>query len=252
MKSIVYFLFFSLVLTSCSEGKSDQPAKITEEDPKNLSLEEMTDRHVRATLGINPDEKFSLKIYKEHLDGDDKIDAVITVNRLNYALDEAAKSNNSAKQAEVGFTGNFNYIFYYDGHLNQISPDIKIASSPHGELKVSFEHISSEAYKDVLVDYKIRNSSFRDFFTILNHSPILVFQWKIYDRLGEKDPEALYFEYAPGTQSTAKDILIYPGNLDNASSVGDIYKFVPKISKKGELLHRFFYLDAEGKYFTKK
>lgn len=251
MKSIAYFLFLCLIISSCTENNNATEDSI-EEDPKNLSLEEMTDRHVRATLGINPDEKFSLKIYKEHLDGDDKIDAIITVNRLNYALDEAAKSNNSAKQAEVGFTGNFNYIFYYDGHLNQISPDIKIASSPHGELKVSFEHISSEAYKDVLVDYKIRNSSFRDFFTILNHSPILVFQWKIYDRLGEKDPEALYFEYAPGTQSVSKDILIYQGNLDNASSVGDIYKFDPKISKKGQLLHHFFYLDAEGKYFTKK
>ena len=252
MRFIFYFLFLCLTITSCSEEKSDLPVENMEEDTKNLSLEEMADRHVRATLDIPPTEKFSLKIYKEHLDGDDKLDAVITVNRLSYALEEAAQSNNSAKQAEVGFTGNYNFIFYYDGHSNQITPDIKIASSAHGELKVSFEHISSEAYKDILVDYKIRNSSFRDFFTTLNHSPILVFQWKIYDRLGEKDPEAIYFEYAPGTQSISKDILLYEGNLDNASSVNDIYKFEPKISKKGKLLHRFFYLDDAGKYFTKK
>lgn len=252
MKSIIYFLFLCLIITSCSEGKSNLSEENLEKDPKDLSLEEIVDRHVKATLGITPNEKYTLKIYKEHLDGDENIDAVITVNRLNYALEEASKSSNSAKQAEVGFTGNFNYIFYYDGHSKQLTPDIKIASSPHAELKISFENISSEAYKDVLVDYKIRNSSFRDYFTIINHSPILVFQWKIYDRLGEKNPEAIYFEYAPGTQSASKDILIYNGSLDNASYTGDIYKFEPKISKKGDLLHRFFYLDTEGKYFTKK
>lgn len=241
-----------LVTVGCSDKKSDNPSEIIEENPKNLSLEEMAYRHVKAVLDIPPNEKYTLKIYKEYLDGDEDLDAVITVNRLNYALEEASKSSNSAKQAEVGFTGNFNYIFYYDGHSKQLTPDIKIASSPHAELMISFENISSEAYKDVLVDYKIRNSSFRDYFTIINHSPILVFQWKIYDHLGEKNPEAIYFEYVPGTQSASKDILIYNGNLDNASYAGDIYKFEPKISKKGDLLHRFFYLDNEGKYFTKK
>lgn len=240
------------MIASCTEKKSSDVEETIEKDPKNLSLEEMADRHARATLGITPNEKFSLKIYKEHLDGDEDIDAIITVNRLNYALEEAAKSNNSAKQAEVGFTGNYNYIFHYDGHSKQITPDIKIASSPHAELKVTFENVSSEAYKDILIDYKIRNSSFRDYFTIINHSPILVFQWKIYDHLGEKNPEATYFEYAPGTQSTFKDILIYEGQLDNASYTGDIYKFEPEISKKGALLYRFLYLDTEGKYFIRK
>ena len=37
-----------------------------------------------------------------------------------------------------------------------------------------------------------------------------------------------------------------------SSQQKDIYNFSPEIEKEGELIHRFFYLDKEGKYFTKK
>jgi len=38
----------------------------------------------------------------------------------------------------------------------------------------------------------------------------------------------------------------------NSNNVKDIYQFEPQIIKNGELLYRFFYLEKEGKYFTKK
>ncbi len=242
-----------LLLTGCSEKKEDPMSAMDNvEKPTHQSLEEMVNHHIEAQLSIPSTEKYSMKIYKEHLDGDDKMDAIITVNRLNFAMAEAEKSGNSAKMAEIGFTGNYNYIFYYDGMSNSITPPIVISSSPHAELKLKFENVQSDAYKDILVDYTIRNSQFRNFFTIMNHSPRLVFQWKIYDGLGTDQLEVNYLEFAPGTQSAAKDILVYNGNLENAASVKDIYQFEPKITKKGEVIHRFFYLDAQGKYFTQK
>ena len=86
----------------------------------------------------------------------------------------------------------------------------------------------------------------------MNHSPVQVFQWKLYDYLGEKNVEANYIEYSNGSVGLAKDILIFKGKLKNGNNVKDIYNFSPEIEKEGELIHRFFYLDKEGKYFTKK
>ena len=254
MKQYYLYIFLLFVTFSCSDTsvKDSDSEEIAPDNQKEQTLEQMLNRHIEAQLSIPTNEKYSFKIYKEHLDGDDKMDAIITVNRLEYALDVAIKKGNTAKQAEIGFTGGYNYIFYYDGEKNELSPPITISSSPHAELKIHFNKILSEAYSDIEVDYTILNSSFRDIFTIMNHSPIQVFQWKLYDRLGEENPEVFYLEYGEGTTSLSKDILIYTGKLDNGKNAKDIYHFDPKISKNGELLHRFFYLENQGKYFTKK
>jgi hypothetical protein len=87
---------------------------------------------------------------------------------------------------------------------------------------------------------------------LYSHRTVQVFQWKLYDYLGEKNVEANYIEYSNGSVGLAKDILIYKGKLKNGKNVKDIYHFSPEIEKDGELTHRFFYLDKEGKYFTKK
>ena len=252
MNKIIAILFFIPLFFSCSEDKNDNIETEKKENKDNQTLEKMVDRHVQAQLSIPSTEKYSLQIYKEHLDGDDKLDAIITVNRLNFAYEEANKSGKYEMRKELGFTGHYNYIFYYDGGLNMISPSIIVPSSPQAELVVKFENISTSAFKDVLVDYKIRNSSFRNYYNIMNHSPVQVFQWKLYDYLGEKNVEANYIEYSNGSVGLARDILIYKGELKNRTKVKDIYKFSPEIEKDGELLHRFFYLDREGKYFTKK
>ncbi len=251
MKKIFNFLFI-VTIVGCSENKSPETVTTEKESNKKQPLEAIIDRHVQSQLSIPATEKYTLHIYKEHLDGDDKIDAIITLNRLNFALEEANKSGKYNLRKELGFTGHYNYIFYYDGGLNLISPAIIVPSSPQAELVVKFENISTAAFKDVLVDYKIRNSSFRNYYNIMNHSPVQVFQWKLYDYLGEKNIEANYIEYSNGTVGLAKDILIYKGKLKNGNNVKDIYNFFPEIEKDGELIHRFFYLDKEGKYFTKK
>ncbi len=248
MKNKTIYFTIILLLISCTENKKKDLK------PKVKPLEEIAMQHVKSKLGISNSEKFSMKIYKEHLDGDDKIDAIITVNRLELAYEKAANSNKTAKFAEIGFVGNFNYIFFYDGGLNQISPSSVIPSSAFGELKIDFKNITSAAYKDVLIDFKLLNSSFKDYFTIINHSPVEIFQWENYRNIGKDSTSALYFEYDEGTVGLARDILIYEGKIDNLSELKDIYKFNAKISKleKGKLLHRFMYFENEGKYYTKK
>ena len=97
--------------------------------------------------------------------------------------------------AELGFMGNYNYFFYFDGALNLISPPLAIPSSPMLPLKVSFENISSSSFKDILIDFRIRNSSYKDYYTVTNHSPRRIFQWKIFDGLGTPKEESFIFNY---------------------------------------------------------
>lgn len=250
MKKLLFITLIGFTLTNCSSDKKTDENLTIENNA--LPFDEMVVRHIETDLSIPLKEKYSFEVFKAHLDNDSILDAIITVNRLEFALEEARLSGNSAKRAEIGFTGHYNYIFYFDGGLNKISPSIPVPSSPHSKLKVSFINLFNETKKDIIVDYKIKNSQFRNYFFVFNHTPTQVFQWKLYDYLGETNEEANYIEYETGSYSTVKDILIYEGDIKNSKNIEDIYNFNPILEKKGKLLHRFFYLDKEGKYFTNK
>jgi hypothetical protein len=239
-----------LILFSCAETPVKEQDKITEEPSQDLKS--LAKRHAEARLGISPTERYELKVYKKDMDGDALEDAIITVNRLEYAMNEASKSTNPAKQAEIGFMGNYNYIFYYDAVLDKISPEIVVPSSPNATLKVAFEHISSNRYYDPIVEYRILNAAYKDFYSIVDHTPQHVFQWKVYEGLNKEQKEAYTFKFDKGSISPRKDILVYKATLKDPGKVEDIYHFNPVIVPSDELLYRFFYYPAEGKYLTQK
>lgn len=252
MKEIRLILFL-LVLVSCSdqpEKESSQPIK--DEKPVAEDLESRAKRHVESQLGMDGTEKYTLRIYKENLDGDQKPDAIITVNRLEFAKNEAARSNNTVKQAELGFMGNFNYIFYYDGGLDKISPSIPVPSSPNAQLEIKFEHIASEKYMDILVDYRVLNACFRNYYSVIEHSPRHVFQWKVFDGLNKPEKEAYHFEYGEGTLGPQKDIIVLKAKMIDPGKVADVYSFQPELTPTKEEVYRFFYYPKEGKYMSKK
>ena len=251
------FLFVCLSLLtiiSCEESQEDNQKVIDESQlPEDHGdLNSYAKRHVEAQLRISANEKYEMKIFKGNLDGDDKQDAIITVNRLNFAIEEAAKSENPAKRAEIGYMGNFNFFFYYDGAKDMISPPIVIASSPLLPLKISFENISSENYKDILIDFRIRNSSFKDFFTVINHTPRRVFEFRNFDGMGTSKSECYSFKFTTGSYSAFKDIQVFKANLGAVQTNADLNTFEPSINTTSELLYTFFYVPQEGKYMTKK
>ena len=252
--SVLLFLFTLFYCVSCNEQKDRK--EVTEEElPTNhLDLNIYAKNHIESELSIPVNEKYTLSIHKENLDGDDKIDAIILVNRYEYALEEAARSVNPAKQAELGFMGNYNYFFYFDGALNLISPPLVIPSSPMLPLKVSFENISSSSFKDILIDFRIRNSSYKDYYTVTNHSPRRIFQWKIFDGLGTPSEESFIFNYETGSYSESKDIVISKGRIGAIPKKADLFIYEPVISaeNKQETLYRFFYLPQKGIYATNK
>ncbi|MFN6013409.1 MAG: hypothetical protein ACK47F_01810 [Flavobacteriales bacterium] len=249
-----FFLGISIMsLFSCTDEKELE----TSIEPKNLQkvasgpVESSANAHVESSLGIPGNENYSLKIFKEHLNGDDKIDAIVTVNRLEHAMSKAAASNKTAKNAEMGFMGQYNYFFFFDGKSGQFSIPMLIASSALVELSVSFDNITSDAYKDVMFDYRVLDGSFKDFYTVNGMTPSRIFQWKNFVGLNTKESEAYYFKFDQGTMGPRKDILVMKAELIQPKEEIDIYKYDPEIKKSEDLLIRFFYHPSTGKYMTK-
>jgi hypothetical protein len=250
MKAILILLLIAVVLPSCQEEQTDVEVlnETPQEDLSKLPLNEYAKRHVESSLSILGTEKYSLEIIKGNLDADRKEDAIIVVNRKQFALDEAMKSENPAKSAEMAFMGNYNYIFYYDGGLKLISPPIAVPSSALVPLKVNLTEVSAESYQDILIDYRIRNANFRDVFTITNHTPRKVFEWKTFDGLGTDKPEAYTFEYTSGKYGPEKDIILYASTLEKLPANADKNTFEPKITKTAKVAFHFFYIPQEQKY----
>lgn len=254
MKQIT-FIFLALIVFGCEPDskteKQDQTDTVDQITPQ-LTLEERAHQHVRQNLNMSANEKYTLKIYYEHLNNDSILDAVITVNRLDHAMNVSQKNKTLPKDAALDFWGNYNNFFYYDSELDKITPNVPIVSSATNPLKVSFENITSETHKDIIVDYRIRNSEFRRYYLLIDKLPSYVFQWKVFDGLGTTDQkEANCFGYDKGSYSTAKDIIIYKAELEDIAAGEDYTKIEPKITCSDEIDKRFFYNTRDRKYYTK-
>lgn len=254
MKKIHWFLLL-LVLTACTETPQEEENSTTDNEPaEELSDEEFLRRHIEGVLRIPATEEYSFKVYKSRLDGDDIEDYIVTVNRLQFALNEAIESGNVAKRAEIGYMGNYNFIFYMNGANRNTAPPVVVPSSPHADLRVTFEKIRSEAYFDVLVDFRIRNSGWRRFFTLIRDRPVQTFEMKVFDGLGTPQTEAYSVAFDKGSYSLAKDILVYKATLENMEfdDPMGVYTADPEITPTQILDRRWFFNDHEQKYFTEK
>ncbi len=254
-KTLFYTNLLVFICASCSdnsEQRSINEDKQAFKSSRSLSIEEIAKRYVEANLSIPATEDYDMQIFKAKLNEDDSQDAIITVNRLKYAVNNAVSSEKTAKLAEIGLMGNYNYLFVYDGALKQVISQLAIPSSPYAKLKVNFEKITTEQYNDVLVDYRVLNASFRDFFTMTNGVLSRFFQWKNYDGVGGGKVEAYQFEYKQGTLSQQKDILIIKASFTQPKELDDIYTFEPKLICSNELIYRFFYHPETKKYMTRK
>ena len=251
---IILMLGTLLVNIGCSEQNEKEEIVFKEkEDFTKLPFKQRVKREAESKLSIPATEDYTLQVYKAHLNSDNEKDAIITVNRYKYALDEASKAQNPAQIAELGYTGNYNFFFFYDGKTKLMSEPIAVPSSPKAPLKVNFENNQSEVFKDATFEYRIRNSAFKNYYSLNTQQIQLIFQWKLFDYVGTATPEANYLEYADGTMSMYKDILIFKGAIRNyIPTIEDVYTYNPIIDKQGGMLYRFFYDPRTGKYMTKQ
>jgi hypothetical protein len=254
--SSLSFLFL-FCFVSCNETKeknldAEKLFKKEKEDT-HLPFKARMTRQIEASLSIPTNEHYTSKVFKGHLNADNFEDAIITVNRYDFAIDDASKSLNPAKMAELGYVGNYNCFFFYDGKLKKFSNPIMVASSPKAPLKVLFEHIQSDFFSDIVIEYRIRNSAYRSYYLMHQGAIQMMFQWKRFDKVGEAIPDASFLTYDTGTLTQFKDILVSKGKIKSYSpSIDDVYSYDPVIENEGVLLYRFFFDPKQLKYVTRK
>ena len=265
---IMYYLFVAIIFAGCKtetkeksvDTKTDIFGNQIEQNPSknknildtsNNQVDKTLHDHFKKTLFISDKENYSFEVFKEHLNGDTIMDAIITLNRLEYAKLKAEQMGNPIKAKEIGYMGPFNAFFLFDGKTNKLSSPLVVPSSPLHPLKVSFENITSIDFKDILIDFRIRNSSFKEVYFILNKFPKLVFEWTNFDGLGTPDEEAYVFNFKAG-ENVIKDIIIYEGKIDKLPTNANPLIYEPKIINQNKKIKTFFYIKSEGKYFTSK
>lgn len=245
-----------LIVTACKDNSenADNTTNTTQNDSPAIFNDESIVRHIESVLEIPGTEDYDYAIYRDHLDGDDSVDIVVTVNLLQRAMDYAIERDIVQIKAEEGFMGNYNFIIYIDGATKTFATPLAVPSSPHAKLTLNFENIRSEAYKDIVIDYRIRNACFRRYFAITNGFAREMFDIKIFDGLGDVETEAYEIRYAPGTYSLAKDILVYKATLEDVTITDpkDVYSTNPEITPTGELERTWYYHGVQGKYFTQQ
>lgn len=256
-----YVWIFSVIFVfGCGQTVESDPAEKVETevesgDPyEGLSLKDAVEVHIRRELSIAANDPIEYQIYREKCDSDDSLDAVIAVNLFDKAVDEAIKSGKVAKHAETGYMGNYNYVIYRDGMTGKFSSAIAIASSAKGKLAVSFERILSEGQQEILVDYRIRNSCYRNIFTVTNGRPLQIHQVKLFDGIGDRNMEVYAIAYEKGKISNAKDVVLYKGTSTNPTftSPDEVYAYLPKITKTNEVYERWFFNPSDMKYYMMK
>lgn len=252
MNRFILFVVFGLLFASCGEDHSDIPETIPTDDEldKKAPFEDRLNQILFNKIGIEKDEKYVMQTYKENLTDDGIEDVIITVNRYTHAVNKATEDGRLAKAAQLDFFGLHNYIIFYNSETNEFSNPLEVASSPTQELKVSFEHVSSPIYKDLIVDYNIRNSQFRIFFQIFDGKPLIVFKSLVFDNWGTDKLTANCFRLGPGRISQVKDILVYEATMKNIGPNDDYNKLKPEIECTDKLIYRFFYNPKERAYFS--
>jgi hypothetical protein len=249
--SILYISVAVLLILQACEINSEQQTNNKNDKIEKLTFNQRKDRHITGSLSMDATEKYSTEIYKEKINNDEFEDAIITVNRLDFAKNKAKTLKNGRQIAEMGYIGNYNYFVFYDGRLDKFSVPVLVPSSPINKLKISFENLSSENYKDLVVEYRVLNGSFRNYYTIYGDVLQEIFQVKTFDHIGDNKPEAYFIEYDKGSISDVKNIMVYEGKINNYSSnIKDIYQFEPEIIKKSKLFKRWFFNPKVMKYMT--
>ena len=220
-------------------------------DSSAFYVDSIIRKYIRKTLNTVDNENFTYNIHKAALNPDKKIDAIISVNRLAYAKQTAIESGHSVQAKKLAYMGPFNIFIFYDGRSNSFSIPMPVPSSPLLPLDISFANISSNQYKDLVVDFRIRNSSYKEVYFLFNNKPSKVFQWKNFDGLGKPNSEAYSFAFKPGN-GPVKDIYVYNAKIGAPKGEIDPFVFKPKILNSQDLRKRFFYVPSQGKYFSTK
>ena len=243
-------LFISLVFffSSACKEESTPTEKNKKADKSELSFEERAKRAVEADLKINASEKYDIQIHSSYIDRDTLKDAVILVNRKQWAFERIKKNNNESFAKKTGYTEPYNNVFVYLGKYDKFISTPTIGSSAEYPLEVNFEVITNPSQKDFYIDYRIRNSMKRNYYSVRNDRVFMTFNCPVFDSIGAPKPKVYSIEHQESTVRLAKDIVLYEGEIPgyDPSKIENTNYYSPEEIVSTDELYVFFIFDKNS------
>ena len=244
-----------LFLTACSVEEKEDVIHSQQENEKKKSLteEEQIIRQVESKLSISAVEDYDIQIKYKHIDEDTLRDALILVNRKEFAFQKAKNTNTERFFENTGHTGLYNYIFLKMGGSKELISTNPVGSNAEYPLKSEFLELTSKAHQDFFVEYRVRNSYYRNYYTFRKNNLYLTFSCPVFDSIGEPNPRVYDIQHETSPVRLAKDIALYEGEIVdyNPKEIENINNYEPKdIVRNGELYVFFIFNDKSMKYVT--
>jgi hypothetical protein len=241
-----------LFCSSCQESLKTKDNKVdTPQTTENFEV--WAKRQIESMLKINATETYTLEIHEEYLDRDTLIDAVILVNREEYAKKKAAEDGDTSFEELVGYTGPYNHVFTYINGSKKIHQAPPVGSSAEHPLTVHFETISNPSQKDFFVEYRVKSSVHRNYYTISNGKVLLTFSCPLYDFMDPVNPTIYSIKHQESDVRISKDIALYKGSIPNYNpdTIADFMNYYPEeVEETDELYVYFIYDKKKMKYVT--
>lgn len=250
---IVVFCFLIVAIQGCSSDKNKDLSQTKVDAKNNLTDKDQLIRKIENELDISAAEKYDIQIFPEYINPDTLEDKLILVNRKQFAYKHAESTHSEHFFNETGHTGSYNYVFVKLGGDNKLLSTTSVGSNVDYPLNAEFLVLTSRAFKDFYVDYRIKNSLQRNYYTIRNKSIYLTFSCPVFDSIGSKNPVAYDIEHMVSPVRISKDIVLNKGKfIDyNPNKIKNTYDFEPKdIISTGELFAYFIFDNERMKYVT--
>ena len=254
-RSLILKLFITsplFVIISCG-GEKDSAVVENPSKGEKLSFSEKIARQVENDLSIAATEEYDLRIIKEYIDNDTLEDALILVNREEWSKEKLKKSVNKSFTEKTGNAGFYNNVFVKLGSQDELLKTPAIGSAPDFKLTSEFLTLTSQASKDFYVNYKIRNSMHRNYYTVRNNRLYLTFSCPVFDSIGEGNPRVYAIEHKESSVRISKDIAMYKGKIAgyDPDKIENPETYIPQeIIPTDELIFYFIFDDKSMKYTT--
>jgi hypothetical protein len=254
IKRYLFFFLAALSFYSCDSNENRKTdVDISDDQLFDTDFEAWVRRQVEAKLQIPATENYTLTIHREYIDRDTLIDAVILLNRREFARQKALADNDTTFEAMVGFTGPYNHVFTHVGGTKSIHQAPPVGSSADYPLTVFFEKISNPAQLDFYVEYRVRTSVNRNYYTIYNGKVQLIFSCPLYDFMDPENPVIYKIKHLDSEVRLSKDIALYNSKIlgYDQTKISNFYTYYPEAIEDSEDLYVYFVFDQRSrKYVT--
>ncbi|MCO5268162.1 MAG: hypothetical protein M9897_04620 [Brumimicrobium sp.] len=246
----IIIFFIVLLVVGC-----DSNTKVKEADKVIVTIggEEYIRRKIESKLQISSVEKYDIQLFSEYLNEDTLKDVLILVNRKDFAFQHAKANKSEVFFEKTIFTAPYNYVFVLMGGDKELISTTPIGSNVNYPLNIHFLKLTSEAKTDFYIEYRVRNSLYRNYYTLKKDQLYLTFNCPVFDEIGRNHPKVYEIEHAKSKVRIAKDIALYQGELEgyNPKSISDTNYYTPQgILRTDSLVAYFIFNEKIMKYVT--